>query len=192
MAVKKEDMRITKTKKALAEAFFGMLTTMPLEAVTVNELCQRADVRRATFYKHFSDKSDFVFCLIKESRERFDMQARESRATHKSIKEYYLSCAESVINYLLKYEDTIKHTINSGIRPMFIEMFVKQNHEDTVENLKKSQAEGLQLSTSPEMLASMLIGGTARTIVQWFESEDRCPKEELMDNIVFFLNRMLY
>jgi AcrR family transcriptional regulator len=167
MAIKKEDVRITKTKAALAEAFFGMLTTMPLEDITVNDLCQKADVRRATFYKHFSDKSDFVFFLINDTCKRFDAKAKDVGTTRKEVKEYYLDCAESVVDYLLKYEDAMEHTLKSGIRPMFIEMFVKQNHEDTVAHLKESQAEGLALFTSPDMVAAMLIGGAARAIMQW-------------------------
>ena len=192
MTQKKEDIRITKTKKALAHAFFEMLSVMPLEDITINDLCQKADVRRATFYKHFDDKSDFIFCLIRDTRERFDLRAKESGTTHKGIKEYYLSCSESVIDYLMKYDDAMKHVIKSGIRPMFIEMFVRQNYEDTVTRLKESQNEGITLFASPEMMASILIGGVAHPIVHWFESEDRCPKEELLKNISAFLSRMLY
>ena len=191
MTDKKEDIRITKTKLALGKAFFEMLTVMPLESITVNDLCQRADIRRATFYKHFNDKSDFVFSLIKEARMRFDSRANESGNTPRDVKDYYLYCAESVIDYLLKYDNAMKHILNSGMRPLFIEMFVRQNHEDTVKRLELSVSQGLSLFASPEVIASMLIGGVAQPITYWFESNDRCPKEDLLKDISTFMTKML-
>ena len=55
----KQDLRITKTYRALTEAFFELLSQKKFEDITVNEICNRAVVRRATFYKHFGDKFEF-------------------------------------------------------------------------------------------------------------------------------------
>ena len=60
MQSKKEDLRVRKTKKALFDAFMSLLAKKPYEDITINELCDAADVRRATFYKHYSDKVSFV------------------------------------------------------------------------------------------------------------------------------------
>ena len=60
---RQEDLRIIKTKLALTNAFFEMLEDMPLDDVTVNALCEKAEVRRATFYKHFKDRHDFIISL---------------------------------------------------------------------------------------------------------------------------------
>ena len=142
MTVKKEDIRITKTKKALSEAFFKMLTTTSLEDITVNDLCDKADVRRATFYKHFRDKSDFIVYLIKEARVRFGVKEDEFSSQPHKIKEYYLKCSEAIMTYLLKYELTLKKILRSEVRPTFIEMFVRQNYEDTVKYLDKNAETG--------------------------------------------------
>ena len=52
----KLDLRIYKTYKALHEAFTEILEHKSFEDLTVNELCDKAMIRRATFYKHFADK----------------------------------------------------------------------------------------------------------------------------------------
>lgn len=188
MAVK-EDIRITKTKEALSKAFFEMLVEMPLEDITVNDLCTRADVRRATFYKHFRDKTDFVFYLIKAARERFD--SKNAFSTTISVKEYCITCARSVVAYLLKYEQTIKGVFKSDERPTFIEMFVRQNYEDTVKRFEDSRAAGHLYFTSSDVLASMIIGGVAHSIVRWFEEENRCSVEKLMSDVSLFVDRVL-
>ena len=50
------DLRIIKTRKALCDAFIILLGEKPFEDITVNELCKKAMVRRATFYQHFEEK----------------------------------------------------------------------------------------------------------------------------------------
>ena len=57
----KTDLRIRKTYKALCDAFVTILEKKRFDDLTVNELCDEAMIRRATFYKHFADKYDFFF-----------------------------------------------------------------------------------------------------------------------------------
>lgn len=188
---RKEDVRITKTKRALAGAFFDMLKDTPLHDISINELCIRADVRRATFYKHFKDKNDFIIHLIKDVRTRFNDEAREVSPSPEDIKAFYLKCAESIINYLMRYEEPIKNIINSEVRPTFIEMLARQNYVDTVHRLKKCEDEGMTLFATPEVVAGMLIGGASHTIVHWFEKDEHSPVEELLDSISQFITRVL-
>ena len=50
------DRRIAKTQKALVEALQQGLTKHPWEDITVQMLCDTADVSRSTFYSHFESK----------------------------------------------------------------------------------------------------------------------------------------
>ena len=191
MTTKKEDIRITKTKKALSEAFFKMLSVTPLEDITVNDLCQKADVRRATFYKHFRDKSDFIVFLIKEARARFGLKKEHFKFSPQQIKEYYLECSEAIMAYLLKYEATLKKVTISNMRPTFIEMFVRQNYEDTVKCFEENKNSGINMFATSDTMASMLIGGITHTIVHWFEDENRVSSEALLADISAFIEKLL-
>ena len=191
MTTKKEDIRITKTKKALTEAFFEMLAVTPLEDITVNDLCQKADVRRATFYKHFRDKSDFIVFLIKEARVRFGLKEEDFNFGPQQIKDYYLKCSEAIMAYLLRYESTLKKIIVSDMRPTFIEMFVRQNYEDTVKCLERNKDSGIDMFATTDAMASMLIGGIAHAIVYWFEDENRVSSEVLLADISAFIEKLL-
>lgn len=65
------DLRIQKTYKALTDTFLELLEEKHLEDITVEELCSRAMIRRATFYKHFADKNDFFVFLVREIQQKF-------------------------------------------------------------------------------------------------------------------------
>ena len=60
----KTDLRIRKPYKALCDAFVTILEKKRFDDLTVNELCDEAMIRRATFYKHFADQYDFFSFFI--------------------------------------------------------------------------------------------------------------------------------
>jgi len=49
------DLRITKTKKAIINAFLSLRSKKPLEKITVRELCEMAMINKSTFYSHYAD-----------------------------------------------------------------------------------------------------------------------------------------
>lgn len=58
MAEKKTDRRTLKTRKAIFEGLAELLTQKELRNITVQELSDRVDIHRVTFYKHFMDIYD--------------------------------------------------------------------------------------------------------------------------------------
>ena len=62
--MEKMDVRVKKTYSQLIDAFLNLLKTKSFDNISVSEICEEADVHRATFYKHFNDKYEFLnFCL---------------------------------------------------------------------------------------------------------------------------------
>ena len=187
----KEDLRITKTKAALTKAFFSMLNDMAFENITVNELCDRADVRRATFYKHFKDKGDFTAYLIKDVRFRFETEQWNNQENTALTAEYYLEYAKTIIHYIVEHESAIKKILESPLRHTFVNVFVEENLKDTKKRLELSASEGMRLVSSPGVVAGMLVSGTARCIVSWFEDESRCSPDILLQDISSFIAKVL-
>jgi AcrR family transcriptional regulator len=60
------NLRIRKTYRSLHNAFVELLEEKCFEDLTVNELCDRAMIRRTTFYKHFADKYEYFTFYILE------------------------------------------------------------------------------------------------------------------------------
>jgi AcrR family transcriptional regulator len=57
---KAPDRRVQRTHRLLTEALVELILERGWDAVSVQELCERADVGRATFYTHFADKEDLL------------------------------------------------------------------------------------------------------------------------------------
>ena len=187
----KEDLRITKTKAALSNAFFDMLTNMTFEEITVNELCETAGVRRATFYKHFNDKNDFVTFIVKDVRDKFDQNTWNKDVNPTPTKEYYLKYAEAVMTFLVEREEAINKIIHSSIRSAFVDVFMQQNFLDTKSRLETSVEAGMKLISTPDVVTCMIIGGTSLCIIRWFEQENRCSADRLLADISEFIERTI-
>ena len=52
--------RSNQTKRLLAQSLMDLMTTTPLEKISVNDIVDHAGVGRNTFYYHFEDKYDLV------------------------------------------------------------------------------------------------------------------------------------
>ncbi len=62
--MKQRDMRIERTERAIRDAFICLVGERGYAAVTVKDICERADVNRNTFYLHYRDKETLMQSLL--------------------------------------------------------------------------------------------------------------------------------
>src|SRR5512138_3309001 len=69
----KIDARVRRTRDALGDALVGLMQEKPFEAITVQDVLDRAKVGRSTFYVHYSDKDDLLMSDAEEFFEAISM-----------------------------------------------------------------------------------------------------------------------
>lgn len=57
------DRRISRSRRAIRRAFIELTDERGKDGFTVNDLCERADINRGTFYNHFKDKDELDSAL---------------------------------------------------------------------------------------------------------------------------------
>ncbi len=62
----RSDRRVGKTRRALKGALTDLILDKGYEAVTVQNIIDRADVGRSTFYAHFLDKDDLLMAIFSD------------------------------------------------------------------------------------------------------------------------------
>ncbi len=159
----KTDLRIRKTYKALCDAFVTILEKKRFDDLTVNELCDEATIRRATFYKHFADKHDFFSFFIRQKQDQFISQAKEETPPN-GIYAYTLYLTQRSILYFKEHESLIQNILKSDMSASPLDIFNEEIHSNILSNLKEHQQRSCTFSVSPELLASFLSGGIFSTI----------------------------
>lgn len=178
----KEDLRVRRTKKALFDAFMQLLCEKPFDEITVNELCDVAGIRRATFYKHYSDKFDFLTAYTCLLRDKFD------RAIWKSGKpvlttEYYVAYAKRLIYFVNENAIAIDNICKSNLFPSVIAIIIEQNYRDTLERLKLSVSAGMILAAPAETVAATCTGAVAACVYQWLKRNKQDDPDKVADEV---------
>ena len=179
---KKEDLRVQKTKKALTDTFRQLLEEKRFEDITVNELCDKAGIRRATFYKHFDDKYAFLGFVAQSLRDDFDRQIWANKKPG-STSEYYTAYVHGLISFINYFDKTFAGIIQSEISHKLISILTEQNYKDTLERLNQSVEDGMILPASTEATAAMLTGGVGQILFNWAKDGKQKPIDDLMAEI---------
>lgn len=66
MAAGSIDRRVARTRRLLQDALFELTAETGYTAITVEDICRRADVGRSTFYTHYPDKDSLRKAAIEE------------------------------------------------------------------------------------------------------------------------------
>lgn len=176
------DARIIKTKAKLIETFRAMANEIPFEDITVNDLCKKADIRRATFYKHYKDKYDFLRFYVTELRDNFDNDFKRKRRPDATAA-YYVEYIHGIVKFLTENEGMIRLIMQSNVLPVIIDIIKSQNYYDTCDRLRKSVSEGMKLCAPIETIAAFMTGGVIEAILSWLKSDRHVTLKELTKEI---------
>lgn len=186
----KEDVRVTKTRLAFNKAFEELISEKRIEDISVNEICTKAGVRRATFYKHYTDKEDFLIQYVGSLRLKYD--SKPTTVSHlEATVEYYVSYAQKIVEYIDTRATMISNMLGSSQLHIIIGLIMQKNFSDTLERLRSNVDCGMKLPTSTESCAAMLTGGIGTVIFEWLMAGRNRSVEQLSEEIAIFVRNVL-
>jgi len=89
------DRRVRRTRKQLREALVALVLERGWDAVSVLDVCGRADVGRSTFYAHFADKEDLLLSGFDDLHAALDGERRGGAAPFAFAATLLLHAAEN-------------------------------------------------------------------------------------------------
>lgn len=180
---KKIDLRVIKTQKALCVALMELLKEKRFDAVTVQELCDRAIVRRATFYKHFYDKYDFWRFFVQQTRREF-IQAYPDCTANKSLQQYCLYWFHRSIDFFVMHKVLIDSIVKSEDACILIDSFSDEIYQNILEYLQhEEKIYPVELS----VIATFYAGGVVALLRRWFISGDSMSPQQAMQEFEKFI-----
>ena len=181
------DLRIEKTYRALLAAFTELLETHRYEDVTVAMLCDKAMIRRTTFYKHFADKSEFFsffvdslrINLLRRGEATGEVEAEGARrrgktkrcADQASVSEVEsIAIFQGLVDFMLEHEALVDNIFKSQMTGMMMPVMCDKAAEAVMERyhgvFAPHQAGGVTLQAASEFAA----GGIVRLLQMWWTS----------------------
>lgn len=183
----KQDLRIVKTHKALCDTFMEMLCERSFEDITVNDLCERAMIRRATFYKHFADKYDFFSFFIRETRSQlFSNMSENYDASLPNA--YYINLYKEFIGFLEKHKALVNSVVNSSVFPTLLNILSDEIQRDILLHLQEEKEMGHEFPMPLTLLSAFYAGGIIQISRCYLSTPNTFTADELVQNYAAILN----
>lgn len=183
----KMDLRIRKTYLALHSAFTQLLEERKFEDITVNELCDRAMIRRTTFYKHFADKYEYFTFYIKEIVATFQDRLAPEVAGD-DAEPYLLHMSRELLRFIREHERLVTNVKDSRMFPTLMIILLEQIRADIIQVLRRADHGGAENRAKDiEDTAAFYAGGLLSTLFQLLERHEEIEEEHFVSVISKFL-----
>lgn len=182
MADEKKDLRYSRTEKLLREAFWELLSTKPIEKITIRDLTERAAVNRCTFYHHYQD----IYDLLERVEDEMLKEVLElMRAFHpnreEDVSRQYFECFCQYI-----YENRIFYSVlMNGQESRFIKKMLRMIAQ-YMAGLSGKDYESDK--SAREYAVAYSIGGVLGVLHKWMKTDFYEPPQTIAGYIssVFF------
>lgn len=74
-----EDLRVQRSKRLLSDAMIDLVMRKDYDSITIQEICDQADVGKHTFYRHFKDKRALMHAALDSTYRELARHLAESR-----------------------------------------------------------------------------------------------------------------
>lgn len=174
------DRRQQKTRKAVFQAFITLLGEKSYNNITVQEIIDRADIGRSTFYAHFETKDDLLKELCEELFGHIIDSAMDCTHTHGLYSDG--NAPESVFCHLLQHLQENDSNILGLLSCESSEIFLRY-FKDSLNELIRVQLLSREGRSNPALPDDFLINHISGSFVEmvqwWLKGKRKQPPEEL-------------
>lgn len=179
------DRRQRRTRKLLRDALMQLIVEKGFDSLSVQDITDRADVSRATFYLHFRDKEDLLFNSMRELyddladkvhliKDPHDVLAQIMAGNHDACLE--ASDFEHVAEYSNFYSVLLS---DKGVASFMVQVrrYLAQIFNEQV--VEPALAAGGGPRLPPELVAHALAGAHIGIISWWLEAGEQFSPEQM-------------
>ncbi|RFM29133.1 TetR/AcrR family transcriptional regulator [Deminuibacter soli] len=169
-----DDRRTQKTRKLLAEALKELIAEKGYDAITIQDIIDRANVGRSTFYSHYESKEQLLVGNINFQQALLDAPLHEPEQYPWGVNLSYLFYHTKEHMHLVK---SLTKTGSIGILSNFfadlcagkIVAYCKANYTISKKDLRMI-----------EYKAAAAAGGVVRMLFKWLADGAKTPEQEMI------------
>ncbi len=179
---KKEDRRIQKTRKLLTEALLALVQEKGFEDLTVQDILDRANVGRSTFYTHFQGKEDLLLQGLDHLQGAMrDLQQQSRKTTGEAF-----GFRHFLFAHVQEQRGVFRAMIgrHSGL-------MIQRRFQQMLLELVREDLKVLFSGTVPEDLVQFIAGGMYGMMAGWMDGRAKPSPEEMSDRFHRFATALV-
>ena len=174
--MRKTDARLRYTQNALKQSLLSFLKEKPVNKITVKEVCERAELNRATFYAHYSD----CFALL----ESIEEDLLETFCSSLKLVDSFdvTALIEAIYAMIEQQQEACRVLIFQNACPNVLRRMIDMARSESISYWKKHLRRATEAEL--EMLYTHLSNGLMHVVVEGYEKYSR-------EEVVHFVNRIV-
>lgn len=187
LAEKRPDRRVSRTRRQLRDALFTLILEKGYDAVTVEEITERADLGRTTFYLHYHDKEDLLVESIGELVDDlveqmaqvplidWQLAALDNGQVSPALVLPFQHVAHNARLYRIVLRGAGPYSMNQRLRQIIIQASQKMFGV----LLEEDQLAALNPQVPLQVFMNYIAGAWEGLITWWLENEMPCSADEI-------------
>ncbi|MBC2955091.1 TetR/AcrR family transcriptional regulator [Staphylococcus hominis] len=161
--------------KHINATVFKLLNDYHFDEITIQKICDNAEINRSTFYRYFQDKYDLLFSLPDYIATQFHHEdTRPFLSTEESFQQF--------IYFIGEHKKVFKHLLTSSRQADVFRNLTHVSRELMLDSVK-SQNDPLALkikhSHHPEIIADFYSSGMIEVLRRWVENDYNYSVDEI-------------
>jgi AcrR family transcriptional regulator len=176
---KKVDRRVERTRQLLSEALVSLIREKGYEAMTVQDIIDRANVGRSTFYTHFVDKDDLLLNGLQSLRTALEQHQKLALRESAPAEQRGFGFSQALFEHADEQRETFRCVVGkrSGatIERHFRRMLVDLVRED----VRAMTSRAVDGSPPLEAVVQYVAGGLVGLLAWWADGKMRLSIDEV-------------
>jgi len=177
------DRRIARTREALHRALMSLILEKGYEAITVKDICEAANVGRATFYAHFTSKDDLKRSGLEHLRTVLLDEHRKALATHGDRKDLWLGFSLTLFEHARDHIHLYRALAGSrggAIALGTIREILSEFVRDELVAAGNGTANGESTDAAPrEIVVHYVVGAYMAVLTWWLDGGAKLPPQRM-------------
>jgi AcrR family transcriptional regulator len=179
LMAKKADRRVERTQQLLRRALFSLIQEKGFEVLSVQEIIDRANVGRATFYTHFDNKQDLLVSGFDDLRDSLKKRRREALSRGTSVDERVFAFSQEMFAHANELREIFQAMVGkesgAAIQRLLHKLLVDLVRDDVKASVRRNDG----TSVPTEALVQFIAGGLFGLLMLWLDGKMRLSAEDV-------------
>jgi AcrR family transcriptional regulator len=175
----RKDRRVERTRQLIRAAFRSLLEEKGYETLTVQEIIDRANVGKATFYAHFDSKDELFASGFDELRASLKARQHAVLSQGGDLGERVFGFSHEVFVHANEYRDVF-HAMSGKQSGVVVERLLRKLLADLVrDDVKGATERGAANAVTIDAVAQFIAGGLFGLLAWWLNASPSLSAAEV-------------
>ena len=173
------DRRVIRTRGVLQHALTSLILKKGYEAITIQDICDEANVGRSTFYAHYTSKDDLKRNGFEHLRKELVDRQREAQAASGEIKDRSLSFSLTMFEHARDHIDLYRALVGGRGGAVSLGQ-IRQILSDLVRNeLAATDGRNAADDVPRELVVQYVVGAFMAVMTWWLDGGAKLPPKRI-------------